>query len=213
MMLCSGGGGRVDYAALHYFTEFWLSDNTDPLERIFIQWEYSYFFPAITHDNHVTDWGKQPIKYRTDVAMMGKLGFDIVVSELKAEDLKFCQDAVSTYESISEVVWHGDLYRLASPRENDYASLMYVNQAQDRAVVFNYMVSNRYGDGSLSPIRLGGLHPEKKYQVKEINLYPGTKTNITGEITYSGNYLMTIGFNPNLNARRTSVILEVKEVK
>jgi alpha-galactosidase len=213
MMLCSGGGGRVDYAALHYFTEFWLSDNTDPLERIFIQWEYSYFFPAITHDNHVTDWGKQPIKYRTDVAMMGKLGFDIVVSELKAEDLKFCQDAVSTYESISEVVWHGDLYRLASPRENDYASLMYVNQAQDRAVVFNYMVSNRYGDGSLSPIKLGGLHPEKKYQVKEINLYPGTKTNITGEVTYSGNYLMTIGFNPNLNARRTSVILEVKEVK
>jgi alpha-galactosidase len=34
MMLCSGGGGRVDYEALKYFTEFWPSDNTDPLERI-----------------------------------------------------------------------------------------------------------------------------------------------------------------------------------
>jgi alpha-galactosidase len=48
MMLCSGGGGRMDYEALKYFTEFWPSDNTDPLERIFIQWEYSYFYPAIT---------------------------------------------------------------------------------------------------------------------------------------------------------------------
>ncbi len=48
MMLCSGGGGRVDYAALQYFTEFWPSDNTDPLERIFMQWEYSYFYPAIS---------------------------------------------------------------------------------------------------------------------------------------------------------------------
>ena len=55
-MLCSGGGGRVDYGALKYFTEFWPSDNTDPLERIFIQWEYSYFYPAIASSNHVTAW-------------------------------------------------------------------------------------------------------------------------------------------------------------
>jgi alpha-galactosidase len=80
MMLCSGGGGRVDYGALKYFTEYWPSDNTEPVERIFIQWEYSYFYPALASSNHVTNWGKQPIKFRTDVAMMGKLGFDIVVS-------------------------------------------------------------------------------------------------------------------------------------
>ena len=30
LMLCSGGGGRVDYGALKYFHEFWPSDNTDP---------------------------------------------------------------------------------------------------------------------------------------------------------------------------------------
>ena len=64
MMLCSGGGGRVDYEALKYFTEFWASDDTDPLERIYMQWEYSYFYPAIASSNHVTDGGKQPIKYR-----------------------------------------------------------------------------------------------------------------------------------------------------
>ena len=33
MMLCSGGGARCDYEALKYFTEFWCSDNTDPVER------------------------------------------------------------------------------------------------------------------------------------------------------------------------------------
>ncbi|WP_301043099.1 alpha-galactosidase, partial [Parabacteroides goldsteinii] len=48
MMLCSGGGGRSDYEALKYFTEFWPSDNTDPIERIFIQWGYSHFFPSKT---------------------------------------------------------------------------------------------------------------------------------------------------------------------
>jgi len=85
MMLCSGGGGRVDYGALKYFTEFWPSDNTEPLERIFIQWEYSYFYPALTSSNHVTNWGKEPIKFRVDVAMMGKLGFDIDVSSCTRE--------------------------------------------------------------------------------------------------------------------------------
>jgi alpha-galactosidase len=34
MMLCSGGAGRTDYTLFKYFTEFWLSDNTDPLERV-----------------------------------------------------------------------------------------------------------------------------------------------------------------------------------
>jgi len=73
IMLCSGGGGRVDYGALRYFTEFWASDNTDGLERIYIQWGYSYFFPAVSVCNHITSWGKQSLKFRTDVAMMGKM--------------------------------------------------------------------------------------------------------------------------------------------
>ncbi len=213
MMLCSGGGGRVDYGALQYFTEFWLSDNTDPLERIFIQWEYSYFFPAIAHDNHVTDWGKQPLKFRTDVAMMGKLGFDIVVSKLGKEDLQFAQDAVKTYDSFSDVVWHGDLYRLVNPRQNDFAALMYVDAAQSKAIMFNYLVSNRYNAGSPSPVKLSGLDPNKKYKVKELNLYPGTRSALPADAVYSGNYLMNIGVNPLVNAQRTSVILELTETK
>ncbi len=73
IMLCPGEGGRVDYGALKYFTEFWASDNTDALERVCMQWGYSYFFPAISVCNHVTSMGSQSIKFRTDVAMMGKL--------------------------------------------------------------------------------------------------------------------------------------------
>jgi alpha-galactosidase len=213
MMLCSGGGGRVDYGALKYFQEFWLSDNTDPLERIFMQYEYSYFFPAIAHCNHVTDWGKQPIKYRTDVAMMGKLGFDIVVDKLSENDLKFCQQAVSTYKSISNVIWHGDLFRLADPQQNNFASLLYVDTTQDTAIMFNYLTVNRYGSGTLSPIKLRGLQGDKKYKVEEINLYPDTKSAFRSVAVYSGNYLMTIGLNPVLDTRRTSVILKLTAVK
>jgi len=210
MMLCSGGGGRVDYAALQYFTEYWPSDNTDPMERIFIQWENSYFYPAIASANHVTDWGKQPIKFRTDVAMMGKLGFDIVVDHLNEKDLLFCQNAVKTYNGIKETVWHGDQYRLTHPRENSVASMLFVDKEKENGVVFNYLVNNRYGEGSHLPIKLDGLDPERNYRISEVNLYPGTSSPIRDERVYSGDFLMKIGFNPQVKKGRESVILQLK---
>ena len=211
MMLCSGGGGRVDYAALQYFTEFWPSDNTDPLERIFIQWEYSYFYPAISSANHVTDWGKQPIKFRTDVAMMGKLGFDIVVSQLNEKDLAFCRQAVATYNGLKQIIWQGDQYRLQDPTSNSVASVLYLNEAKSSGVIFNYLVNNRYGEGSKLPIKLKGLNADKKYTIKEINLYPGVRSPIDSIKTYSGDYLMKVGFNPRVNAYRASVVLQIGE--
>ncbi|MET3876722.1 alpha-galactosidase [Chitinophaga sp. OAE865] len=212
MMLCSGGGGRVDYNALQYFTEYWPSDNTDPLERIFIQWENSYFYPAITSANHVTDWGKQPIKFRVDVAMMGKLGFDIVVKDLKEKELAFCKEAISNYNALKEVIWHGDQYRLADPHEGSVAAVMYVNEKKSSGVLFNYLVNYRYGEGSKFPIRLKGLDPAKKYRLEEINVYPGEASAIQGNNTFTGEFLMNIGFNPQLNVKRTSVVIRISEV-
>ncbi len=213
MMLCSGGGGRVDYGALRYFTEFWPSDNTDGLERVFIQWNYSYFFPAVATCNHVTDWGHQPIKFRTDVAMMGKLGYDIVVSKLPEKDLQFSQEALKTYESVQDEIWRGDQYRLADPYTNDFASVLYVSEKADRAVSFSYLVNGRYATGSHGPIRMKGLDPAKRYRIRELNLYPGTTSPFGADAVYSGDYLMHVGFNPMVNARRTSVVLELTEAK
>ncbi|SCW84470.1 alpha-galactosidase [Mucilaginibacter sp. NFR10] len=213
LMLCSGGGGRVDYGALQYFTEFWPSDNTDPLERVFIQWEYSFFYPAITSSNHVTDWGKQPIKFRVDVAMMGKMGFDIVIGKLSENDLSFCQSALKNYDGLKDVIWHGDQYRLASPWDNDAASIMYVNDDKSKAVMFNYLVNNRYGSGTKVPVRLKGLDPNKKYRVKEINLYPGAGSVLGKEdLTFTGDFLMNVGINPGNSAYHTSVVLELEAI-
>ncbi|RYY14023.1 MAG: alpha-galactosidase, partial [Chitinophagaceae bacterium] len=213
MMLCSGGGGRVDYAALQYFTEYWPSDNTDPLERIFMQWEYSYFYPAIASANHVTDWGKQPIKYRVDVAMMGKIGFDIVVSKLSSTELAFCQNAIREYNSFKDIIWQGDQYRLADPSNSPVASIAYINKAKTSGVIFNYLVGNRYGAGSEAPIRLKGLNSKSIYRVTELGLFPGTKSAIDSTRTYSGEFLMTVGFNPQVNNNRSSVVLKLDLVR
>ncbi len=214
MMLCSGGGGRGDYELLKYFTEFWPSDDTEPVERIFLQWNYSYFFPSITTDCHVTDWGKQPIKFRVDVASMGKLGFDIVAGKLSPNDLAFCQQAIKNYDSFKDIVWHGTQYRLASPYENPFASIMYVNDDKSNAVMFTYLHSTRFIENPTErPVQLNGLDARKKYKITEINMYPGTTSPVNSDQIYSGDFLMNVGFNPSLNARRSSVVLDIKEVK
>jgi alpha-galactosidase len=209
MMLCSGGGGRVDYGALRYFTEFWASDDTDPLERVYIQWGYSYFFPAFAVCNHITSWGKQSLKFRTDVAMMGKMGYDLKVNELTENELKFSQEAIANYKRLSDIIWHGDLYRLISPYDENRAVLTYVSNSKTKAVLFAYTLNSRFRESFL-PVKLQGLDPAGKYNVKEINTFPGEKPSADNG-TYTGDYLMKIGLNIGTGAPLTSTILEISE--
>lgn len=51
---CASGGGRVNWGYLPWFDEFWTSDNTDALQRVYMQWELSYFFPAIAMASHIS---------------------------------------------------------------------------------------------------------------------------------------------------------------
>ena len=212
IMLCSGGGGRVDYGALRYFTEFWASDNTDPLERIYIQWGYSYFFPAISVCNHITSMGKQSLKFRTDVAMMGKMGYDIQVNELTERELKFSQDAIVNYRRLSDLIWHGDLYRLVSPYEENRAALMYVNSAQNKVVLFAYTLNSRTGE-SFDRVRLQGLDPGKTYKIQEINVSNEGRRFGQSENgrSYTGDYLMKIGLDVGSASPLTSAVFEITE--
>ena len=191
MMLCSGGGGRTDYKGLEYFTEMWPSDNTDPIERLFIQWGYSQVFPAKVQCAHVTTWNKKaPVKFRTNVAMMGKLGFDLNLHELTSEELAFCKGAIKDYNRLKPVILDGDQYRLVAPYSGNHASTMFVGKDGRQAVVFAFDVHPRYNE-KLDNVKLQGLDATRNYSVREINLADGSQSQDVK--TYSGKYLMTVG--------------------
>ena len=213
MMLCSGGGGRSDYEALSYFTEFWPSDNTDPIERLFIQWGFSQVFPAKTMCAHVTTWNKNSsVKFRTDVAMMCKLGFDIKLADMSKDDETYCRTAVQNYNRLKPVVLEGDMYRLVSPYGSNHTSTMYVGKDKDKAAVFAFDIHPRYAEKIL-PVRLQGLDADKMYRVKEINLMPGANSSLSGNgEVFSGEFLMNVGLNlftaQQLNSRVIEVVAE-----
>lgn len=208
MMLCSGGSGRADYKALSYFTEFWPSDNTDPIERLFIQWGYSQFFPAKTLCAHVTTWNKKAsIKFRTEVAMMGKLGFDIKLSDLTQDELTYCNAAIKNYNRLKPTVLDGNMYRLVSPYEGNHTSTMFVSKDKSNAVLFAFDIYPRYAE-KLHNVLLEGLDSEKLYMVNEINLVPGQNSPFKSQV-YSGDYLMKVGLNVFTGKHLNSRVIEI----
>ena len=210
MMLCSGGGARCDYEALKYFDEFWCSDNTDPVERLYIQWGFSQFFPAKAMCAHVTSWNRSAsIKFRTDVASMCKLGFDIGLKELSAEELDYCRQAVTNWKSFGTALLEGDQYRLVSPYETNHMAVSYVSKDQTQAVLFAYDIHPRFQE-KLQTVRLQGLSPDRRYKVEEVNLMPGTASALPANgRMFTGDYLMKVGLSVFTCNQMTSCVVRL----
>lgn len=108
------------------------------MQRIYMQYGTSYFFPAIAMASHISAVPNHTVfrttlKYRIDVAMSGRLGMEIQPKNMTDEEKALCRKAISEYKEIRPVVQFGDLYRLVSPYDNQgLSSIMYVCEAKTR---------------------------------------------------------------------------------
>ncbi len=195
---CASGGGRANYGLLPYFDEFWVSDNTDALQRIYMQWGTSYFFPAIAMGQHISAVPNHAVfrttsmKFRCDVAMSGRLGMEIQPKNMTDEEKEFCKQVIADYKTIRPIIQFGDLYRLHSPYEGDHlASMMYVSENKDEAVYFWYKLETMK-DEHFPRVKMQGLDPEKTYTVHELNRIDNKPLECEGK-SYTGAYLMANG--------------------
>ena len=195
---CASGGGRANWGVLPYFDEFWVSDNTDALQRIYMQWGTSYFFPAIAMASHIsatpnhTVFRTTAMKYRIDVAMSGRLGMEIQPKNMTDDEKTLCRKAIAEYKQIRPIVQFGDIYRLVSPYDKvGLASLMYVDEAQDKSVFF-WWKTESFQNEHLPRVKMAGLDANKNYKVRELNRIDLQPMDIEGK-TFSGAYLMNHG--------------------
>ena len=209
---CASGGGRANWGVLPYFDEFWVSDNTDALQRIYMQWGTSYFFPAIAQASHISATPNHTVhrttslKYRIDVAMSGRLGMEIQPKHMTDAEKDICRKAIKEYKEIRPVVQFGDIYRLVSPYDKKgLASLMYVNEAKTKSVFF-WWKTESFQNEHLPRVKMAGLDANKMYKVHELNSIDVKPMDIEGKI-FSGEYLMNNGLeiprsnNPEWNMR------------
>ena len=195
---CASGGGRANWGFLRGFDEFWVSDNTDAMQRIYMQYGTSYFFPAIAMGSHIsavpnhTVFRTTSLKYRIDVAMSGRLGMEIQPKNMTDEEKALCKKAISEYKEIRPVVQFGDLYRLVSPFDNQgLSSIMYVSEAKDKAVFYWWKLANFY-NCHLPRVKMAGLDANKMYKVRELDVIDNKPLDCEGK-SYSGKFLMEHG--------------------
>ncbi|MDR1455111.1 MAG: alpha-galactosidase [Tannerella sp.] len=206
---CSSGGGRVDLGMAGLFDFNWASDNTDPVERIFIQDAYLSIFPANTMISWVTheDWHQQqhPLEFKFDVCMSGVLGVGNDIARWNGEQKETARKKIARYREIRETTHRGDVFRLVSPYETSQSILQYVSKDRKNAVIFQYRLAE-YPDQAVSDtrrsprVRLRGLSPDAQYKIEGFDR------------TYGGDYLMEIGIELPLRGAFKSRIYSVKQI-
>ncbi len=214
---CASGGGRANYGLLPYFDEFWVSDDTDPLQRLYMQWGTSLFFPAVAMGQHVSASPNHnskratPLKFRFDVAMTGRFGLELQPKDMTDEEKSFSRQCIADYKLIRPIVQQGDLYRLISPYDDrGVSSLMYVSPDKEEAVFFAYKIFH-YMYQILPRFTMDGLDPEKHYRLTELNL-AGDPIAVDGQVL-SGKTLMEHGIELPLQWEYSSRVLKLTAVE
>ena len=177
---CSGGGGRFDPGMLYYSPQIWTSDNTDPIERLSIQFGTSMCYPASTMGAHVSASRRTGYETKGNVALWGSFGYELDPNKFTEEDKKIVKQQVGEYHKYYDVIHFGDLYRLISPSENPFrAAWEFVSEDKTEALLTS-VVMRKPEDRALF-IKLKGLDPDKYYIDED-----------THEV-YSGALLMNAG--------------------
>lgn len=213
---CSGGAGRVDLGFLSRMDLAWASDNTEPLDRLFIHYGYLNAFPANTMVSWVTKTHRlshQPVslEFNFDVSMSGVLGIGTDITKWTNAEKALAKRKVEQYKLIRPLVQNGTLYRLVSPLKSNKCALQYVAE-NTSSVVFCYnmaeYISGNMLDNPSNVLKLEGLKPDQSYQIEIMGL-PKSKQSTT---TYKGNFLMEIGIDWPVKGANKSQILSVKPV-
>lgn len=121
---CASGGNRFDLGMLTFSPQIWVSDDTDPIERLKIQGGLSYFYPQSTFGAHVSESPHQqtlrdtPLSTRYNVSCFGCLGYEFDLKHLTPEEKKDITEQIAFYKQHRMLFQYGTFYRIKSYKEN-----------------------------------------------------------------------------------------------
>lgn len=177
---CCSGGGRMDPGVLAFAPQAWISDNTDAMERVRIQYGTSMGYPLSMMSNHVSDVPNHQtgrvtaIKTRADVAYFGAYGYELDPCRITDEDAREqIRRQIATDKRFAQLTTTGGFYRLLDPFAPvpgfgmSHAAWMVVSKDRTEALVGYYR--NRVGV-DLMPyrLRLADLDRTAAYGIEEI---------------------------------------------
>ena len=183
---CSGGGGRFDMGMLYYMPQIWTSDDTDPVERLKIQYGTSFVYPASAMGAHVSaspnhQTGRSTsVKMRADVALGGNFDFELDLNTLTDEEIESVRSTVELVKRVRATLQKGTFTRLESPFEGNYAAWQFVSDDGEDVIACAYR-----------KMTMPNPYP-KKFFLKDLDEKANYRHAETGNV-YTGSALMHAG--------------------
>jgi alpha-galactosidase len=168
---CASGGNRTDLGMLYYMNQIWLSDDTDPVERIRIQNNLSYLYPLSIMSNHVSGAPHSStlrntlLSTRFNVASFGVLGYEFDLRKLNRNESIIVKDQISWYKEHRTLLQKGTLLRFDDNQRNQ-VQLQVQNEEESILLSFNNQIK---AVPPLTNIKVKQLDNNKKYIIK---IYP-----------------------------------------
>ena len=138
---CSGGGGRFDAGMLYYMPQTWTSDDTDAVERLFIQYGTSVPYPPASMGAHVSASPNHQVVRSTSltmrghVAMSGNFGYELDLSQMTEEELEEMKAQVAFIKENRKLTQQGRFTRLASPFEGSVTAWQFASEDHSELLI------------------------------------------------------------------------------
>lgn len=190
---CAGGGGRFDPGMLYFSPQIWLSDDTDAVERLKIQYGASLVYPISCLGSHVSQVPNHQVAritsltMRGDVALFGTSGYELNPMEFTEKEKEEIRIQIAFRNKHQNLLLTGDFYRLSSPFEKNITAWMVVSKDQKEALLGIYEVLAS-PNKPYRRIRLKGLYAEGVYQIDKGSTRPGDELMEVG-ILLGENYI------------------------
>ena len=166
---CSGGGGRFDAGMLYYTPQIWCSDNTDPVDRLEIQYGTSFIYPSSSVGAHVSaspnhQTGRvTSLKTRGTVAMAGIFGYELDLNRLAEEEKQEIRQQIRKYKKYAALVQKGLYYRLTNPQTDNQGAWEFVSEDRREALV-QVVGIRKHANMTVDYIRVKGLRENTLYR-------------------------------------------------
>ncbi len=202
---CSGGGGRFDLGMLYYYPQFWTSDDTDAVERMYIQYGTSMLYPTTTMGAHVSAVPNHQvqrvtsIETRGNIAMMGRFGYELDLNTLTEEEKNTVREQIVTYKKWGQVIHNSDMYRLKSPFETNNFAVEFVSEDKKNVIVIYATILGKPNE-KYDRLHFKGLDKEALY--RDID---------TGKV-YAGDVLENLGISLRNDGDFTSKMIIFERV-
>jgi alpha-galactosidase len=169
---CASGGGRVDLGILTRTDRVWPSDTNDARERQRIQRWTGLLVPPEMIGSHVggpvshTTGRRHTLAYRAATALLGHFGIELDVETLTPDERTELAGWVRLHKEVRSLIASGTLVR---PDHPDPAIAVTGIVAPDASeAVFVVATTDLIETEAPAPVRLAGLRPDARYDVRDI---------------------------------------------